>query len=123
MTQDTPKQEETESRLNVRLLEGSESDPERLETPIGRTPSPPLAACSRFRASSTSCLASVVAIDQPTPVLGRAKPGPWDAAAEGAEHGGGIEKAGPGRDIGDVGNPQRCRVERGGTFQSVPDQT
>src|ERR1700751_6353627 len=47
---------------------------------------------------------------QPGPVLGRAKPNPWDAPGKSVDDKGDIDEASPRRDIGKVGYPQSIRA-------------
>jgi hypothetical protein len=49
---------------------------------------------------------------QPEPVLGRAKPDPWDAPGKSIDDKGDIDKTGPRRDVGKIGYPQGVRTRR-----------
>ena len=58
------------------------------------------------RASKISSVRRWFAIDQPEPALGRAKPGPWDAAAEGVQHDGEVQDPTRCRQVGDIRDPE-----------------
>src|ERR1051325_6484277 len=65
-------------------------------------------ACSS--ASSTKPACAVRETRQPEPVLGRAKPDPWDTPRKDVDDEGDIDETGPRRDVGKIGHPQGVRT-------------